>query len=72
MFADLPNAADILLSVIFAEAEVLIEPKAHVVAIQPVCQQPLFDKPLLKESANGRLTTATEASQPDRGTAAAR
>lgn len=61
----LSNAPDVLVPVLLAEAEILVQPKAHVVAIETVCSEAQVQQVLLERSRDGRLSRCRETGEPD-------
>lgn len=60
------NSANVLVPVRLREAQILIQPKAHIVAIQTVRAHTKVQKVLLERRRNGRLSGRRETSEPDR------
>ena len=56
---------DILLPVLGAEAEVLVEPCPHIVPVQPIGGDPLGDKVFLQRKGEGRLPRPRQTREPD-------
>ena len=59
------DAPDVLVAVAFAEAEVLVEAEADVVAVEPVGGQVEVQQVLLQCGRDGRFARAAEAGEPD-------
>lgn len=62
---DLADAADVLVAVLFAEAEVLVEAEADVVAVEAVRGEAKVDEVLFEGCGDGGLARGREARQPD-------
>lgn len=61
----LRNAPDVLVPVLLAEAEVLVQPKANIVAIETVGGEAQVQQVLLERSRDGRLSGRGKACEPD-------
>ena len=61
----LGDAPDVLVPVLLAEAEVLVQSKAHVVAIETVRSEAQVQQVLLERSRDGRLSRRRETGEPD-------
>ncbi len=51
----LSDTADVLVAVLFGEAQVLVEPETHIVAVEPVRGQANVEQVLLEGGRDGRL-----------------
>mmetsp|Transcript_28641 Transcript_28641/g.80666 ORF Transcript_28641/g.80666 Transcript_28641/m.80666 type:complete len:229 (-) Transcript_28641:136-822(-) len=65
---NLANAADVLLSVLRSEAQVLVEPMANVVAVQIDCELAQFGKGVLEGARDGAFTAARKPGEPEHTT----
>jgi hypothetical protein len=61
----LSNTPDVLVPVLLAEPKVLVQSKAHIVAIETVGGEAQVQQVLLERSCDGRLSGRREASEPD-------
>lgn len=61
----LSDPADVLLAVLGREAQVLVQPEAHVIAVEPVRRQAELEEVLLQRRRNGRLAGRRQTSEPD-------
>jgi len=61
----LGDAPDVLVSVLLAEAKVLIQSKAHVIAIETVGGEAQVQQVLLERSCDSRLSRRRETGEPD-------
>lgn len=61
----LSNAPDVLVPVLLAEAKVLVQSKADVVAIETVGSEAQMKQVLLKRSCDRRLSRRRETGKPD-------
>lgn len=62
---DLGDAANVLVAVLFAEAQVLVEAEADVVAVEAVGGQAEVQQVLLEGGGDGRLARGAQAGEPD-------
>lgn len=62
---DLSNAADVLVAVLLAEAQVLVQTEAHVVAVQTVRRHAQVQQVLLQRCRHRRLARRRQACEPD-------
>lgn len=63
---DLGDAADVLVAVRLREAQVLVEPEAHVIAVEPVRRVAQVQEVLLERGRDGGLARGGQAREPDR------
>lgn len=63
--AHLSYPADVLVPVLLAEAQVLVEPEAHIVAVEAVRGESQVQEMLLERGCDGRLARGGEAGEPD-------
>jgi hypothetical protein len=56
---------DVLIAVFLCEAQVLVQSKANIVAVETVGREAEVQKVLLKSSRDGRLSGCGEAGEPD-------
>lgn len=61
----LSDTPDVLVPVLLAETEVLVQSEAHVVAIKTVGSEAQVQQVLLERSCDGRLSRRRETSEPD-------
>lgn len=61
----LSNAPDVLIPVLLAESKVLVQPEAHIVAIETVGSEPKVQQVLLERCRNSRLARRRKTSEPD-------
>jgi hypothetical protein len=61
----LGDPPDVLVAALLVEAQVLVEPKAHVVAVEAVRGQPEVQQVLLERRRDGRLARRREPCEPD-------
>lgn len=62
---DLGDTADVLVAVLLAEAEVLVQAEAHIVAIQTVGRQAQVQQVLLEGGGDGGLSGGGQTGEPD-------
>ena len=60
----LSNPANILHAILLTEAQILVQPKSNIVAIQSISGQPQVEQMLLKRDGDGRLARGREACEP--------
>ena len=60
----LSNPANILHSILLTEAQILVQPKSNIVAIQSISGQPQVEQMLLKRNRDGRLARGRETCEP--------
>jgi len=56
---------DVLIAILLCEAEIFVEPKANIVAIQTVCGEAQVKQVLLKCGCDGGFTRRRQAGKPD-------
>jgi hypothetical protein len=56
---------DILIPVLLGEAQVLVEPEAHIVAVESICGVAQVQQVLLERGCDGRFTRCGQAGEPD-------
>ena len=61
----LSNPPDVLPSILLAETEILVQPEAHIVAIETIGGKTEVKQMLFKRNSDGRFTTGGEASKPE-------
>lgn len=62
--AYLSNAPDIFSSVLLTEAQILVQPKANIIAIEPVSRMTKMQEMLLERYCNGGFAAGGEAGEP--------
>ena len=62
----LADAANVFLAVGGAEAEILVQAVAHVVAVEHIGQMAAFDQRMLQREGDGAFSGTAEAGEPDR------
>lgn len=60
------DSADILIAIRLREAQILVQAKAHVIAIKTVCANAKVEQVLLKRGRDRRLSRRRETREPDR------
>lgn len=63
--AYLSNTPNVLVPVLFAESEIFVQPKAHVVAIETVGSEAQVQQVLFECCCDGRLSRCRQTSEPD-------
>lgn len=61
----LGNSADVLVSVLLREAEILVQAKSHIVAVEAVGRDAEMEEVLLERGRDGGLAGGRQAGQPD-------
>jgi hypothetical protein len=56
---------NVLIAVLLRKPQILVQPKAHIVAVQTVRREPKVQKVLLERSRDGRLSGCGEPGEPD-------
>lgn len=62
----LRDSPDVLIPVLLAETQVLIQTESHIVTVQSVCSQAKLEEVLLERSRDGRLAGCGQTSEPER------
>lgn len=65
MSSYLSNPSNILLPILGREAQVLVQPEPHIIAVQPISRQAEFEQVLLERSRDGGFARGREAGEPD-------
>ncbi len=61
----LSNATDVLIAILLGESQVLVQPEAHIVTVEPVGGEADMEQVLFKCSCDGRLARGREPGEPD-------
>jgi len=61
----LRDTSDVLVTVLLAETQVLVQPEAHIVSVESVYSQALLQEVLLESDGDGGLSGGGETSEPE-------